>query len=69
MTIKLYSTGCPKCKALEQQLNKIKIEYEVVTDREVMMQKGFSSAPKLEIDGEIMDYNEAVKWAMNGGNK
>lgn len=69
MTIKLYSTGCPKCKALERQLNKIKIEYEVVTDREVMMQKGFSSAPKLEIDGKIMDYNEAVKWAMNGGNK
>ena len=69
MTIKLYSTGCPKCKALERQLNKTKIEYEVVTDRDVMIQKGFSSAPKLEIDGEVIDYNEAVKWAMNGGKK
>lgn len=67
--VKLYSTNCPKCKALERQLNKSKIEYEVVTDRNVMIEKGFSSAPKLEVNGEIMDYTVAVKWAMNGGNK
>lgn len=66
MTV-LYSTGCPKCKALERQLNKSKIEYELVTDRDVMLNKGFTSAPKLEIDGKILDYTDAVRWAMNGG--
>jgi|P1105metagenome_2_1110788.scaffolds.fasta_scaffold00521_104 hypothetical protein len=69
MTVKLFSTNCPKCRALEKQLNKSKIEYELVTDRNVMAEKGFMSAPKLEVNGEIMDYMEAVKWAMNGGNK
>ena len=67
--ITLYSTNCPKCKSLEKLLTKNKIEYEVVTDTNVMTQKGFSSAPKLEINGEIMDYNTAVRWAMNGGKK
>ena len=63
----LYSTGCPKCKALERQLEKSKIEYELVTDRDVMINKGFTSAPKLEVNGEILEYMNAVRWAMNGG--
>ena len=63
----LYSTGCPKCKALERQLEKSKIEYELVTDRDVMINKGFTSAPKLEVNGEILEYMDAVRWAMNGG--
>lgn len=65
----LYSTNCPKCKALEKQLKKSKIEYKVVTDKDVMISKGFTSAPKLEVNGEVMDYTTAVRWAMNGGNK
>ena len=65
--ITLYSTGCPKCKALERQLDKSKIEYELVTDRDVMINKGFTSAPKLEVNGEILEYTDAVRWAMNGG--
>ena len=67
--VTLYSTGCPKCRALEKQLNKNNIEYELVTDKNIMTQKGFLSAPKLEINGEVMDYTTAVKWAMNGGKK
>lgn len=65
----LYSTGCPKCKALARQLDKNNIKYELVTDRNIMIEKGFNSAPKLEIDGEILDYMEAVRWTMNGGNE
>ena len=66
MTV-LYSTGCPKCKTLERQLEKNKIEYTLVTDKDEMINKGFTSAPKLEIDGKILDYTDAVRWAMNGG--
>ena len=65
----LYSTNCPKCKALESQLKKNNIKFELVTDSEIMKQKGFKSAPKLEVDGEIMDYTTAFRWALNGGGK
>lgn len=27
-----------------------------------MLEKGFMSAPMLEVDGNIMDYFEAIKW-------
>lgn len=67
MTVRLYSTNCPKCKALEKQLNKNKIEYELITDKEVMINKGFHSAPKLEVDGNLMDYPDAFRWILNGG--
>ena len=67
MDVKLYSTNCPKCKALEKQLNKSKIEYELITDTKIMMDKGFTSAPKLEVDNKIMNYPDALRWAMNGG--
>ena len=69
MTVKLYSTNCPKCKILEKQLKKNKIEYELITDKNVMLEKGFSSAPKLEVNGEVMDHTTAMKWVMNGGTK
>lgn len=65
----LYSTHCPKCKLLEKQLNKQNIEYKVIDDKDVMIAKGFQSAPKLEINGEILDYTMALKWVMNGGSK
>ena len=67
--VTLYSTNCPKCKALEKQLNKIGIEYETITDKDLMINKGISSAPQLEVDGEMMDYMKAIRWAMNGGRK
>lgn len=67
--ITLYSTHCPKCNALAKQLNKNNIEFKVIDDKDVMIAKGFQSAPKLEVDGEILDYQEAIRWAMNGGQK
>lgn len=65
--ITLYSTNCPKCKTLEKQLNKNKIEYNLVTDAKVMMDKGFTSAPKLEVDDVVMNFPDALRWTMNGG--
>ncbi len=62
MQVILYSTGCPKCKVLEAKLNRRKIEYQTVTDVDVMESKGFMSVPMLEVDGEIMNYREAVDW-------
>ena len=61
----LYSTHCPKCKLLEKQLEKLNIEYKVVDDKDVMLKKGFRSAPQLEINGLVMDYPTAMRWIMN----
>ncbi len=58
----LYSTGCPKCHVLETKLNQIGIEYELESDADVMIAKGFMSAPMLEVDGTVMDFSSAIKW-------
>ena len=63
MSIVLYSTNCPKCKVLEKKLDSIGVDYTIVTDEDLMISKGFSSAPMLEVDGNIMDFGNAVKWA------
>ena len=62
MNVILYSTNCPKCKVLEKKLGDSKIQYEVVTDEDLMIEKGFSSAPMLEVDGTVMDFGKAMKW-------
>lgn len=65
MTIILYSTDCPKCKILEQKLNELSIEYKKERDVAVMLDKGFVSAPMLEVDGNVMDFKRAVEWIKN----
>ena len=62
MNITLYSTHCPKCKVLEAKLKQKNIAYEEVSDMDIMQEKGFVSVPKLEVDGMVMDFKEAVKW-------
>ena len=61
----LYSTGCPKCKVLEAKMNTKNIDYAVIDDTDLMIRKGFMSLPMLEVDGEVMDFINAVKW-ING---
>ena len=62
MDVILYSTNCPKCKVLEKKLNSSGIDYSIITDVDVMEQKGFQSAPVLEVDDKIYEFSEAVKW-------
>ena len=58
----LYEHGCPRCKVLKSKLDQKGIKYENITDVEVMKAKGFQEAPKLEVDGVIMDFKTAVEW-------
>lgn len=62
MSVILYSTHCPKCKVLSSKLNQKNISYEENTDVELMTQKGFTTVPKLEVDGVVYDFKEAVEW-------
>lgn len=58
----LWSTHCPRCKVLELKLKQKGIEFEENTNVKEMTAKGFKEAPKLEVDGTVMDFKQAVDW-------
>ena len=58
----LYSTNCPKCKVLETKLKNKNIEFEICDDVDLMLSKGIQQAPYLEVDNELMDFSNAIKW-------
>lgn len=60
--INFYSTGCPKCQVLKKLMDKRDMEYETITDEKIMLNKGFTHVPILEVDGVIMKFGEAFKW-------
>lgn len=60
--ITLYTTHCPKCIVLEKKLEQKAIEFEICEDQDLMVEKGFMSAPMLEVDGEVLDFTKAVAW-------
>jgi glutaredoxin len=60
--IVLYEHGCPRCKVLKMKLDQKGINYENVNDIEVMKEKGFAEAPKLEVNGVVMGFKEAMDW-------
>ena len=60
--IKLYTTGCPKCRALKMKLDKAGIQYEICDNMEEMLLKNFASAPMLETDEGTFSFSEAIKW-------
>ena len=62
MEVLLYSTHCPRCDVLEKKLQQKNIQFEEVNDVEIMMKKGYMSAPMLEVDDVSMNFKEAVDW-------
>lgn len=65
MKVTLYSTNCSNCRILESKLKEKNIDFELVTDEKVMFNKGFLSAPMLDVDGKIMIFNKALGWVQN----
>lgn len=61
-SIVLYTIDCPKCKILESKLNSKNISYEVFKDKDKMIEKGLSTMPVLEVDGQLLDFGKAIKW-------
>ena len=62
MSVVLFSTNCPKCKVLETKLKQSNINFEENNNVELMMEKGFTAAPVLEVDGVAYNFKEAVEW-------
>lgn len=58
----LYSNNCPCCKVLKTKLDEKKIEYETVSELSLILSKGIQTVPVLEIDGQMLNFKDAVKW-------
>ena len=58
----LFSTGCPKCTILKKKLSQKDIEYTEVNDIQQMLDMGLQSVPWLEVDGQMMNFEQADKW-------
>jgi len=66
MTVKMYTTHCPKCNVMERKLKEAYIEFEEIDDNakvlEVATSLGFTMAPLLEVDGRVMDFKDGIEW-------
>lgn len=60
--IVLYSTGCPKCGILKKKLDERGMQYQENTAVEEMLSLGITSVPVLCVDGQMLDFSNAVKW-------
>ena len=67
MKVVLYSNDCPRCKILKQKLDAKQINYQIVSDIDVMMEKGFMMLPILEVNSEVLEFGAAVNWVNNLG--
>lgn len=62
MSVIEYSSGCPKCRILESKLKDKDIEFTLLEDSDLMVEKGFQHAPMLEVNGDVFDFNQAIKF-------
>lgn len=60
--IVLYSTGCPRCTVLKSKLNSKHIAFDEVNDVDQMEQIGISTVPWLSVNGELLEFADAVRW-------
>ena len=47
---------------MKKKLDNAKIEYSIVTDINIMQEKGFMSVPILEVGDKCMTFIEANNW-------
>jgi len=60
--ITLYSTNCPKCIILEKKMKQNGIIFEKNMDVDKMIEMGIMQAPVLKVDGELLNFKQAVQW-------
>ena len=65
MNVVLYSTNCPRCIVLEKKLKAADVDFTIENNVDKIVEKGFMSAPVLEVDNEFMDFTKAVEWINN----
>lgn len=67
MNIILYTIGCPKCEILKSKLDVAKINYTICEDTNIMLDKGITHLPNLEVDDKLYNFKEAVSFINSQG--
>ena len=60
--IKLYTNHCRKCEILATKLKEKNVNFEVVDNEEILVNLGFDFMPVLEVDGERLEYINAINY-------
>ena len=63
----LYSTGCPRCLVLKRKLNEKGILYSENNSVDEMLARGISESPMRDVDGNLMNFTQAVKFVNEYG--
>lgn len=63
--LKLYTINCPACKVLESKLDEKGLEYQKHESEDATRALGFSEAPLLEVNGQILQFSEAIQYINN----
>lgn len=58
----LYSTGCPRCKVLEEKLKQKQINFEINNNTEEMLKLNITNVPVLKIEDKLLNFVDAVKY-------
>ena len=58
----MYTTHCPRCEVLKTKLLNKKIAFEEETSIVKMKELGVDNVPVLNINGELKNFTEAIKW-------
>lgn len=67
--VTLYTTGCSRCTVLEKKLDSKQIHYTKEENTDTMLEKGIRSVPVLEVQGQRLNFLEAVQWVNNQGER
>lgn len=64
ISITIYTTHCPRCEVLKKKLKQKGITwYNEIDSMEIMNNLGIKSVPMMSVnDGELMNFEEAIKW-------
>ncbi len=66
--ITLYSTGCERCKMVKRMLDVNQVNYEEISDKQVMTDKGFEQVPVLQVGDRIIEnFTSILVWLEDKG--
>ena len=67
--ITLYTLNtCHRCKTIKHMLDAHSVQYNEVTDKDLMVQLELIEVPAIEVDGKIIDeYPSVLTWLEKNG--
>ena len=59
----LYTTNtCHRCNAVKQILQVNNVEYDEITDIDIMRDRGFTEVPMMDVGEKTLDYGDISAW-------